>query len=796
MSKFFELFNRKKLEYLISNYDDVSHQYFKDSNYKAALQTYLKNSKPVDDTYNEIQVTYSQINDGYGRQWAQGPSLQKFPRAIRELLCDDLYIDFDIKNCHPTILKQYCGSNDIKCSNLKKYCKHRDEVIDSLMKNYDLTRDEVKDGFNGIINGSYKFVDGKKQAFLEDLYNEAKEIRWTIYETEPEFKELGRKRNPHPSGDIESDENDACKSCFSYFLQTIENNILEIMVNYIKKNLKIKHVVQIFDGFMILKKDVGNTDELIKKLESEVKNETNYKISLATKPLEKKIFLDNEMIKNIDVKKCVDIWNILEDMNHSDMAKLYYKLNPSKYIFNNVMGWYEYNEYNILLSFNKSVPPSLLSDVTNKLQELIIEERNKLRPPTRGNSEEEYLKQMSMYDKRMKLAKKSYINIGSSTYIKNMIDYLSNLYHVNRLDTLLDANENLLAFDDKVFDLSTNSFRDIQPADYITKTTKFNVPKKNNEDFEFLNNLLYSIFENNEIVDYWLATTSSSLFGNKMESLFIHTGIGGNGKGLLSSMLVKALGDYMYCADNTFLTSVFKSGQANPTLAKCQGIRYLLVSEPDDGSEDVKFNVDFIKMLTGGDIITTRDLFKSNISYKPQFTPFVQCNNKPKLGKLDNGIIRRLKIINYPLKFTDNPKKHNERKIDYSLKQKLSDGLYKQFILLLIDKAVQYKNKTIVQPSDVQQETQEYFAENDPVKNYLETCCIITDENDQTALPIKSSELYDDYIHNGHQKISMVKFAEYMKVHNIRTKSAKGYKYYVGIKIKDKQEEKKNDLDV
>ena len=111
----------------------------------------------------------------------------------------------------------------------------------------------------------------------------------------------------------------------------------------------------------------------------------------------------------------------------------------------------------------------------------------------------------------------------------------------------------------------------------------------------------------------------------------------------------------MYCADNTFLTSVFKSGQANPTLAKCMGIRYLLVSEPsgkqsfpkatftkksedffvnepDDGSDDVKFNVDFIKMLTGGDIITTRDLFKSNVSYKPQFTPFVQCNNKPKLG--------------------------------------------------------------------------------------------------------------------------------------------------------------------
>jgi len=490
----------------------------------------------------------------------------------------------------------------------------------------------------------------------------------------------------------------------------------------------------------------------------------------------------------------IKLWKILEDMNHSDMAKLYHKLSPEKYAYSNTLGWFEYNNYNILIPYNKSVPSSLLSDVTNKLQELIINERNKLKPPVKTNemSKDEHDKLMASYDYCMKLAKKGYIAIGNSSYIKNIIDYLSNLYSVNRLETLIDSNDKLLAFDNKLFDFVLNDFRDIKPTDYITKTTKYLVPKKSTDDFKFIYKLLYSIFENKEIVEYWLATTGLSLFGNKLESLYIHTGSGGNGKGLLSSILVKALGDYMYCADNTFLTSVFRSGQANPTLAKCQGIRYLLVSEPDDGSEDVKFNVDFIKMLTGGDIITTRDLFKSNISYKPQFTPFVQCNNKPKLGKIDNGIKRRLKIINYPLMFVDKPAKSNDRPIDYSLKDKIfNDGVYEQFILLLIEKAVEYKDKKLVQPEEVENQTKEYFDENDPVKGWLANSCEITD-NDKDQ--IKTSDLYNRFVFDSNSRISSVKFMDYMKLNNIEHVSKKGYKYFICIKFLQKEEDNDNEL--
>lgn len=722
---------------------------------------------------NIAYVKYNKTDKiGFGRvNPEKSLGLFSFRKAIRHTLAKNTFEDIDIENCHPELLVQICNTNNIKCKYLNKYIENREYYLNEVSNKYNVSRDEAKKLFISLMYfGSFKIWinndDLTETPFIKSFSNEIKKIGKIIYDNNEELIEnIGNRKN-------------ITSSVCSYFLQEYENRILETIYLYCLNNGYIKDNICVLcaDGIMIQKELYK--PKLLDELSVYVYEKTGFKLKFTNKKM------NEDYLNILDDHQVIDIWNLLEEMNHSDMAKLYHKLNPSKYIYSNSLGWFEYNNYNILIPYNKSIPSSLLSNITDKLQDLIINERNKIKPPIKTNemSKEEYDKLTRFYDNCMKLAKKAYINIGNSSYVKNMIDYLSNLYHIDRLDTLIDSNEKLLAFDNILFDYEQNCFRDIKPTDYISKTTKYSLPDKSIDDFNFINKLLFSIFENQEIVEYWLATTGLSLFGNRLESLYIHTGSGGNGKGLLSSILVKGLGDYMYCADNTFLTSVFKSGQANPTLAKCQGIRYLLVSEPDDGSDDVKFNVDFIKMLTGGDIITTRDLFKSNVSYKPQFTPFVQCNNKPKLGKIDNGIKRRLKIINYPLKFVEKPTKQNERPIDYSLKEKVNNGIYKQFILLLLEKAVEYKDKQLTQPSDVENETKEYFDENDPVKNWLANCCEITD-NDKDR--IKTSELYNRYLSDGNQKISMVKFSEYVKQNDIETIKSSGFMYFKKIKLND-----------
>lgn len=116
------------------------------------------------------------------------------------------------------------------------------------------------------------------------------------------------------------------------------------------------------------------------------------------------------------------------------------------------------------------------------------------------------------------------------------------------------------------------------------------------------------------------------------------------------------------------------------------------------------------------------------------------------------------------------------------MKDKLTNDLYKQFILLLIEKAIEYKGKIVIQPDDVKNETKEYFDENDPVKGWIAMFIDIT-ENDKDQ--IKTSELYNKYLIDGNTKISMVKFSEYMKINNINTLNKMGYKYFIGLKIKE-----------
>ncbi len=58
-----------------------------------------------------------------------------------------------------------------------------------------------------------------------------------------------------------------------------------------------------------------------------------------------------------------------------------------------------------------------------------------------------------------------------------------------------------------------------------------------------------------------------------------------------------------------FLTTIFKSGQANSTPAQSKGLRFLLWTESDNGTADCSLNIDFVKLMTGGDEISARDLY-------------------------------------------------------------------------------------------------------------------------------------------------------------------------------------------
>ena len=145
-----------------------------------------------------------------------------------------------------------------------------------------------------------------------------------------------------------------------------------------------------------------------------------------------------------------------------------------------------------------------------------------------------------------------------------------------------------------------------------------------------------------------------------------------------------------------------------------------MVSEPEaDKDGDITFNIEFVKKLTGRDDVTTRDSHKSNITFKPKFTLFIQCNEQPKLDKVEQAIARRFICLNFPYQFVENPKFEHQRKIDYSLKDKIKDPIYyTEFMGMLIDMMKNKINDNITIPEEVKETTNEYMEENNVVKKF------------------------------------------------------------------------------
>jgi hypothetical protein len=234
-------------------------------------------------------------NQKEGREFVNGLGLQTINGYIRGLLCQGLYTDFDMKNCHPNLLRKLCHINNVDCPCLSKYCSDRDNIIQTIMNdNIFLTKKQVKtDLFIASINSEWyvktvkdlKLSNGKRKKISSDFFEkfdeEMKKIQEkfkTIYEAESKFvkKELG-KYNNH-------------KGCLmSYLLCRYEAQIIK----KVKKSKIASADVLMFDGFMTLD-EIEDEDIIIKKLNELTKDDY---IQWDTKPHDTTL---REFIMNIE----------------------------------------------------------------------------------------------------------------------------------------------------------------------------------------------------------------------------------------------------------------------------------------------------------------------------------------------------------------------------------------------------------------------------------------------------------------------------------------------------------------
>lgn len=84
--------------------------------------------------YETDKESHSIYQNNIGRLY-EYYSIQTFPREIRYILFNEEYMDFDIKNAHPTIALDYAEKNNIcKKGALKQFVENRDDMLDRIAK--------------------------------------------------------------------------------------------------------------------------------------------------------------------------------------------------------------------------------------------------------------------------------------------------------------------------------------------------------------------------------------------------------------------------------------------------------------------------------------------------------------------------------------------------------------------------------------------------------------------------------------------------------------------------------------
>jgi len=466
--------------------------------------------------------------------------------------------------------------------------------------------------------------------------------------------------------------------------------------------------------------------------------------------------------------------------NHKQFAELFHKFNQDRYIFSDKTGWYGYDKNNILVSYGKDLPTDMLNTVQDFLCDYIKQDMKGI------DVVDDYSKKA--FDNLFK----AYDKVSSSQYTSGILKQFKVLYLDNDLDEKIDANTYLFAFKDKVYDITSGEYRDIEKKDYILRNTGYIAPELTT-DYSLIDNLIMSIFEDREVADYFLLITAMSLFTNKFEKLYILTGNGRNGKGVVSSIIQKALGKYYLTGANDLLTC--KDEMKNETLAKATGIRYLAISEPaEDSDKELKFNISMVKKLTGRDELSVRALYKNSLEYIPRFTVFVSCNEPPTVDETNDAIRNRFRFIHFPFTFVENPSRGFERKIDVNLKDKIDNETEYRDIMISYLLDILHKNqdiKKIKEPAKCNLFTNTYFDNNSDVANFLEKYFTITDDSKDKIRP---NELYQMFSADGdYKKLSTVKFASGLKSANIKKEKINGSLYYVGIKKKTINEEDSDD---
>jgi P4 family phage/plasmid primase-like protien len=334
----------------------------------------------------------------------------------------------------------------------------------------------------------------------------------------------------------------------------------------------------------------------------------------------------------------------------------------------------------------------------------------------------------------------------------------------------LDSNAMELCTPNGIVNLETGMLRDADPLqDYNTmQTAVAPMPSATPQWDAFLK----LVITDEDRISYIQELLGIALIGEvRWHVLPVLVGVGANGKSTLLEVATKVLGTYAKTMPENFLLDTGVQNHATE-IANLRGVRFAVASET---RPDGKFNEARIKMLTGGDTISARKMYKDFFDFKPSHTLFLAVNHLPSVRSGGSGFWRRLRKIDFTYQVPEALQK-----------QGLSDTIFREegagVLAWMVEGARRVLAQGLTEPNSVKVATTEYRFEEDHISKFIEDCVM-----QNPLASVTSEQLLSSYrnwcAQNGETSLAMTPFIRElrMRVPISPTRGAQGRRAYSGI---------------
>ena len=260
---------------------------------------------------------------------------------------------------------------------------------------------------------------------------------------------------------------------------------------------------------------------------------------------------------------------------------------------------------------------------------------------------------------------------------------------------------------------------------------------------------------------------------NRAEKMLVLNGLGGNGKGVMLDTITKIMGDYTRVAESSTILKRKHERTSSNDLADLYGYRLVRASET---AANQILDEARIKIITGGNTIKCRLLYKQYIEYIAQFKLVLETNHKPIIESQDNSIWRRVDRLDFNKTFNEADGTRDE-----FLRDTLETEL-KGILVWMVEGAMEWYKIGLATPKIITDLNISYKEELDEIGGFLEICT-----EKESSSKVSKKTLYQLYLfwckRTEEFPLSKGKFGKRLEESGFAHHRSNGVEFRTGIKI-------------